>query len=236
MEAITAPIMCPTVDASATHVPVRVRQRVALSKAVAFALFVTVIAGCHRAEPNGTQSTVTVQIQESQSAEQKAEVLEQSVADGSKVAPAVTELIKKPEAQNVDPTGREPLDDAITCLARTVYWEARGDGTESMESVANVVMNRLRHDGFPKTVCDVVKQGQEQGECQFSWWCDGRSDSAFEDEPYATAKEVARKALNQQLPDRTDGALYFHHHGVAPNWSRMFVKTAEVGDFAFYKP
>ena len=86
----------------------------------------------------------------------------------------------------------------------------------SMEAIANVVMNRLGHKGFPNTICGVVKQGHEQGACQFSWWCDGRSDDAKEDESYALAKEIARKALNRQLKDRTGGAMYFHHRKATP--------------------
>ena len=88
-----------------------------------------------------------------------------------------------------------------------------------MEAIANVVMNRLGHDGFPDTVCSVVKQGHEQGQCQFSWWCDGRSDSAFEEDPYKISKEIARRALNLQLTDATGGALYFHHRNVNPKWA-----------------
>ena len=95
---------------------------------------------------------------------------------------------------------------------------------------------KLGHDGFPDTICKVVKQGHEQGACQFSWWCDGRSDRATDDESYAIAKEIARKALNKQLWDRTDRALYFHHHGARPNWSTLYVKTAVIGEFTFYKP
>src|SRR3954447_21553888 len=61
--------------------------------------------------------------------ERKAEVLEQNAAaDGEKAAPPPAELIRQPEVQRVDPTGEAPLDDVITCLARTIYWEARGDG------------------------------------------------------------------------------------------------------------
>ena len=30
-----------------------------------------------------------------------------------------------------------------------------------MEAIANVVMNRLGHEGFPSTICEIVKQGQE---------------------------------------------------------------------------
>jgi spore germination cell wall hydrolase CwlJ-like protein len=47
------------------------------------------------------------------------------------------------------------LDDAITCLARTIYWEARGEAIVDMEAIASVVMNRLGHEGFPTTICNV---------------------------------------------------------------------------------
>jgi spore germination cell wall hydrolase CwlJ-like protein len=128
------------------------------------------------------------------------------------------------------------MDDAITCLARSIYWEARGEEAASTEAVASVVMNRLGHEGFPNTVCGVVKQGHEQGSCQFSWWCDGRPDQATDDASYASAKEIARRALNLQLTDRTGGALYFHHRGVRPSWTTEYIKTVAIGEFIFYKP
>lgn len=167
----------------------------------------------------------------------KVEALEQNAAaGGDKSVPSRAEKMGASDAQAVDPTGKEPLDDAITCLARTIYWEARGEKAASMEAVASVVMNRLGHEGFPNKVCAVVRQGNEQGACQFSWWCDGRSDRASEDESYATAKEIARRALNLQLMDRTGGALYFHHRNVTPGWSAEYKMTARIGDFVLYKP
>nr|WP_255251929.1 cell wall hydrolase [Nitrosomonas ureae] len=45
-----------------------------------------------------------------------------------------------------------------------------------------------------------------------------------------------RKALNRQLKDRTNGALYFHHRKVVPSWSNEYMKTVEIEDFLFYKP
>ena len=105
-----------------------------------------------------------------------------------------------------------------------------------MEAVASVVMNRLGHEGFPDTVCAVVKQGSETGNCQFSWWCDGRSDQVQEETEYEIAKEIARKALNKQLNDRTRGALYFHDRNVKPAWARKYIKTTETAKFLFYKP
>jgi spore germination cell wall hydrolase CwlJ-like protein len=177
------------------------------------------------------------QAQKQEAAKGKAEVLEEKAsAEGTKKLPSPSEIITKPEAQAVDPVGEEPLDDAITCLSRTIYWETRGEGAAGMEAVANVVMNRLGHEGFPNTICEVVRQGREQGACQFSWWCDGRSDDAEEDKSYAIAKEIARKALNRQLADRTGGALYFHQRKVTPNWSNEYIRTVEVGEHVFYKP
>jgi spore germination cell wall hydrolase CwlJ-like protein len=203
---------------------------------IAFVAGVVLLAltGCRKADVETTVPVAPV-VESSISIEKKAEALEQNAAAGNKTAPAA-EVIKRPEAQALDPAGREPLDDALTCLARTVYWEARGDSETSMEAIANVVMNRLGHDGFPDTVCSVVKQGHEQGQCQFSWWCDGRSDSAFEEDPYKISKEIARRALNLQLTDKTGGALYFHHRNVNPNWAPQYLKTVEIGEFVFYKP
>ena len=175
--------------------------------------------------------------QKARSAENKAQTLEQNAAsEGDKSHPSESETITKPEAQAVDPAGENPLDDALTCLARSIYWEARGEDAVGIEAIAHVVMNRLGHEGFPDTICEVVMQGREEGACQFSWWCDGRADDAQEDAAYAAAKEIARKVLNKQTPDRTGGALYFHQKKVTPDWSAKYVKTLEVGDHVFYKP
>lgn len=177
------------------------------------------------------------QQQKQKVAEDKAEVLEHKAAQSSSPAPASkSQAITQPEVQAVDPAGKAPLDDAITCMARSIYWEAKGKNPADMEAVANVVMNRLGHAGFPDTVCGVVKQGSETKSCQFSWWCDGRSDSVQEEVPYALAKEIARKALNKQLPDRTKGALYFHDRTVKPDWAKEYINTVDIGLFRFYKP
>ena len=201
---------------------------------LATCMAIVVLVGC---QPNEAENTQRPAAGGPAVTEKKAQALEQNAAaDGEKTAPSSSEIIQKREAQAVDPQGKERLDDAITCLARTIYWEARGEKAASMEAVASVVMNRLGHEGFPNTVCAVVRQGNEQGACQFSWWCDGRSDQAKDDDSYATAKEIARRALNLQLKDRTGGALYFHHRNMTPGWSAEYIRTIEIGKFVFYKP
>ncbi len=165
---------------------------------------------------------------------EKAEVLEQKAAD--KDPPPKAEIITKTEAQVVDPAGAKPVDEPLTCLARTIYWEAKGGTAADMDAVAHVVLNRVGHEGFPGTVCEVVKEGADKKVCQFSWWCDGRSDDVQEANRYSIAKEIARKALNQQSPDATHGAMYFHDRKVKPDWAGKYLKTAETNEFLFYKP
>ena len=162
----------------------------------------------------------------------KGEVLEEAAAEGTPAA----ETIEPAEAELVDPEGDAPLEDALTCLARTVYWEAKGEDLAAMEAVANVVMNRLASDDFPETVCGVVTQGKDEGPCQFSWWCDGNPLEAEEPDRYEITMDVARRALNQELTDHTDGALYFHGQGVSPDWAATFVETTTVGEHVFYRP
>lgn len=186
----------------------------------------------------GLSEPLAAEVQKrAEAAVSKAETLEQTtVEEGDVTRAGFRGAITKAEARAVDPSGDAPLEDAITCLARSIYWEAKGETTASMEAVAMVVMNRLASSEYPKTVCDVVKQGSEQGACQFSWWCDGRPDTVQEEDPYRIATDVARKALNGQLKDRTNGALFFHDRRVSPTWAGVFTKTAEAGNLLFYRP
>lgn len=182
-------------------------------------------------------ATEQIQTKAAVIAKEKAEILEKKVSDnGGEALPKPAETITKHQARAVDPSGEEPLEDVITCLARSIYWEASRTNDAEMEAIASVVMNRLGHEGFPSTICEIVKQGQEQGACQFSWWCDGRLDDAQEKDAYSRAKEIARKALNQQLKDSTDGAMYFHNRKVTPDWSGEYIRTVEIGEHIFYKP
>ncbi|MGH8334332.1 MAG: cell wall hydrolase, partial [Pseudomonas fluorescens] len=117
---------------------------------IATCLAITLLAG---------HAIASEQEQKKEVAEDKAEVLEHKAAEkGTDVPVPKSETITTSEAQAVDPVGQLPMDDAITCLARSIYWEAKGKSPPDMEAVASVVMNRLGHEGFPDTVCAVVKQ------------------------------------------------------------------------------
>jgi spore germination cell wall hydrolase CwlJ-like protein len=137
-------------------------------------------------------------------------------------------------AEAFDADGARPIDDPLTCLARTIYWEARGEGDEAMRAVAHVVANRVARKRFPGSFCAVIKAGGEKAPCQFTWWCDGRPDKAYETEIYARAREIARQVLNGASKDPTGGATMFHHTGVRPGWIRAARRTAVIASHVFY--
>ncbi|MDX1541126.1 MAG: cell wall hydrolase [Geminicoccaceae bacterium] len=125
--------------------------------------------------------------------------------------------------------------DAEDCLARAVYFEARDDGTEGMAAVAAVVMNRVRHPEFPDDVCAVVKEGGETPPCQFSWWCDGKSDQPEDAELWALAREVAAETLDGETSDPVADALFFHSEKVDPPYHETRELVATVGSHLFYR-
>jgi len=121
------------------------------------------------------------------------------------------------------------------CLAQAIYFEARGETEEAQKAVANVVVNRAEHPEFPETPCGVVRQGGESPPCQFSWWCDGRSDIPEEREAWKTALQIAEEVAGNPQDDGTEGALYFHHLDVRPGWRRAFEKVAVIGAHVYYR-
>ena len=135
------------------------------------------------------------------------------------------------------PTARAApaLDDPSRCLALALYWEAKSEGAEGMRAVASVVLNRVAHPQFPGTVCAVVTQGGEQPPCQFSWWCDGKSDRPTEPRAWRLARQIAQEALADPPPDRTRGALFFHNTSIATPWVRKRERTARIGQHVFYR-
>ncbi len=127
-------------------------------------------------------------------------------------------------------------NDELTCLALNVYHEARGEDHEGMRAVAHVTVNRFRSKRFPNTVCGVVRQGAQRrgGSCQFSWWCDGKSDHPRDRDAWGVAQHVAYDVFMGADEDLTKGSLWYHTHWTRPVWRTRLVKFASIGDHVFY--
>ncbi len=134
----------------------------------------------------------------------------------------------------VEPIRRYPVDaQSHHCLAEAVYWEARGEGEDGMLAVSAVILNRVKDERFPDTVCEVVREGGESRGCQFSWWCDGKSDHPTERELWVEILELSHTYLATRPADPTDGALFYHANYIKRPWRRQ--QTAEIGKHIFYR-
>jgi spore germination cell wall hydrolase CwlJ-like protein len=123
-----------------------------------------------------------------------------------------------------------------TCLARAVYYEARGEDMAGQIAVAQVVLNRARSKKWPDTICGVVNQGIERGEkCQFSFACFSKL-SEPSGEMWDQAQLVADQALRGQawLRELVE-ATHYHTTGVAPVWRTGLSQIATIGTHVFYR-
>lgn len=134
------------------------------------------------------------------------------------------------------------IETAIICLALNIYHEARGEPIEGQKAVAQVTMNRARHN--PSRVCDeVFRPGQ------FSW-----ADKLTKVDPimrvvnaqdlvptdwpaYWRAKDISRRAIEGGLPDVVGNADHFYNPDLVtskPYWATVFQFVTKIGGHRFY--
>ena len=123
---------------------------------------------------------------------------------------------------------------ARDCLATAVLYEA-GDDTVGEAAVAQVVLNRVRHAAFPRTVCGVVYQGSERATgCQFTFTCDGSLRRRMSEAAWQRARDVAERALSGDVDESVGLATHYHTNWVYPYWSPSLRKLAQVGTHLFF--
>ena len=123
---------------------------------------------------------------------------------------------------------------AATCLAMAVYYEARGEQPDAQLAVAEVVMNRVVDPRFAGDVCSVVKEdwGPAAHDCQFSFWCDGLPEEPNDTVAWATARDIAQRALDGDLLGH--GATHYHAVSVHPWWADPLEPVGMIGNHIFY--
>jgi spore germination cell wall hydrolase CwlJ-like protein len=127
-------------------------------------------------------------------------------------------------------------EQAVACLATAALYEA-GDDADGQRAVMQVILNRVRRPGFPKTVCGVVYQGATLPTgCQFSFACDGSATRRPEYAGRADAVARARRALAGAVFRRVGTATHYHGDYVVPYWIGSLDKVAAVGPHIFYRP
>ena len=150
-----------------------------------------------------------------------------SDADGGAIGPVARAL-------RIDNSGVD-RSRALQCLTAAIYYEAASEPDGGQRAVAQVVLNRLAHPAYPKTVCGVVYQGSERPTgCQFSFTCDGSLARAPQRYFWQRAEEVARAALSGAVYAPAGLATHYHTIQINPYWAPSLHYLTTIGAHRFY--
>ena len=125
---------------------------------------------------------------------------------------------------------REFHAQSIDCLARNVYYEARGEPAVGQYAVAEVTMNRKASPHYPKTVCEVVYQ-----KAAFSWTDFSMVLQPPSGDEWIRAQRIAEAVYYQKRLPTLQGATHYHAVYVQPDWSKERPRIARIGRHIFYR-
>lgn len=135
------------------------------------------------------------------------------------------------------------------CMALNIYHESRSENIAGKYAVADVVLNRVKDDRWPNTVCEVIHESEmrpswadptvmvpKRHRCQFSWFCDGMNDEPKDIDAYNDALVVASQIIKEnRYRGITEGATHYHATYVNPNWNKRFQQIGRIGSHIFYR-
>ena len=215
-------------------------RRTALPAAVGLLLLLFGLIGAriYRARPDRTStgSAMTIPLPK--------ELAQPNLFKPLTVEQALDANRKVPFAQRRDDPARKFIlkvdgddrDRAVECMAQAVYYEAASEGADGQRAVAQIVLNRLRHPGFPSSICGVVFQGSERVMgCQFTFTCDGSLSRLPNPSLFASARRIAIEALGGRVFAPVGHATNYHADYVQPYWAAYLDKEVQIGRHIFYR-
>ena len=139
--------------------------------------------------------------------------------------------------------------DELQCLAMNIYHEARSSNLADKAGVADVVLNRVNDTRYPNTICEVVHQGKQKPSwkdpnvmvmvrnmCQFSWYCDGKSDKPRNQDGWYEAQLIAYNILvHDKFRGISEGATHYHASYVKPKWASTLQQVGRLGAHIYYR-
>ena len=136
----------------------------------------------------------------------------------------------------------------VNCMALNIYYETRGSSLADSYGVADVVLNRVEDTRYPNSICEVVYQGEKhasgqmkRNRCQFSWYCDGKSDVPRDKESWKRAQSIAWDIIQwDNYRGITEGATHYHAHYVNPRWNKSrkgfsITRLGRIGTHIYYR-
>ena len=123
-------------------------------------------------------------------------------------------------------------------IASCMVLEAAGEGTEGMQAVLNVILNRAKGD-LSCLVPVVTKHGAFS--CMSSIWCSDEPNYSpllcrAQNQPESFADAMHLIAIMEQglLLDITGGATHYHATYIHPYWADSLRYLATIGNHSFY--
>jgi spore germination cell wall hydrolase CwlJ-like protein len=101
------------------------------------------------------------------------------------------------------------INEALMCLALTMYQEARGEPLTGQVAVGYVLYRRADFD--PDKVCYEMKKPY-----QFSWYGKVPNPTYTQLQPYVA---LASEIVYHKREDTSMGATHFHNFTVNPKWN-----------------
>ncbi len=129
------------------------------------------------------------------------------------------------------------------CLVEAIYFEGRSESTSGMLAIGIVILNRVRSDNYPNTICDVVHEGHYwegnpvKYKCAFTYWCDGKPERYNNIRALAKVQEVVILLMDGVTIEGIDFATHYHANYVSPYWaySEDFIYVGRIGRHLFYE-
>lgn len=158
--------------------------------------------------------------------------------DAARARNAAVPFVKGPITQAPRFSFRGSAEDrrrATECLALAAMAEA-GPSDIGQRAVIQVILNRVRHPAFAKTVCGVVFEGSERATgCQFTFTCDGSLARQYADTSWMQARIRAGEALGGYVFKPVGLATHYHTDWVYPYWSPALDKLARIETHLFFR-
>ena len=123
------------------------------------------------------------------------------------------------------------------CLSEVLYYEARGEGRQGQQAIAEVVFHRMNTGNYGHSICAVVYEGAGHPGCQFTFTCNGELTKGKDADAWRQSEGLAAQILTGEvsLHNATGGATNFHAVSVTPDWADTMNKTTQIGNHVFYR-
>ena len=127
----------------------------------------------------------------------------------------------------------------LECLARNIYYEARGEPKNGQKAVAKVTLNRVNSSRFPNSICEVVYEKRWDKRRKryvgaFAW-TELDQLPKLKKKKWQEAWSIAETVYTDPKSVQLGGALYYHATRIKPRWAKQKKRIKKIGRHIFYK-